>query len=326
MNTIQLKNVTFSYDDKKVIDQMNLTITDGQITSLLGPSGSGKTTILRLLAGFIQPKSGEIYIGNRNITGLPPEKRNFGMIFQNYALFQNMNVRENIEYGLKLRHYDKKIIKEKVDRILELVKMSHFSERPVDELSGGQQQRVAIARALVIEPSMLLMDEPLSNLDASLRQEMRQEIRTLQKKLGITTLFITHDQQEALEISDQMAIVDHGSIIQSGTPYQMYHQPMSLGVAQKFGYVNKMTSKQKEAFNSIGDSSIKDFERPEAFQLVDNSKRGLSIEVLNKTFYGFYCEYDVTVIDGPVKIISLDPSMEIGKTYKLLKRTTSNEE
>ena len=321
MNSIQLKNVTFSYDDKKVIENLNLNIADGQITSLLGPSGSGKTTILRLLAGFIQPQSGEICIGDQNITRTPPEKRNFGMIFQNYALFQNMNVRENIEYGLKLRNYDKKIIKEKVGRILDLVKMNKFSERPVDELSGGQQQRVAIARALVIEPSMLLMDEPLSNLDASLRHEMREEIRMLQKELGITTLFITHDQQEALEISDQIAIVDHGSIIQIGTPYQMYKQPTSLKVAEKFGYMNKLTQKQKEAFLSINDCSIQNYERPEAFQISSTKNDGFSVEVHNKIFYGFYCEYDVLFIDGKIKIISLDPSMEIGKTYKLTRRT-----
>lgn len=183
MNSIQLNNVTFSYDDKKVINNLHLHIIDGQITSLLGPSGSGKTTILRLLAGFIQPQAGDICLGNKNITGIPSEKRNFGMIFQNYALFQNMNVRENIEYGLKLRKLAKSAIREKVENILELIKMTNYSERHVDELSGGQQQRVAIARALVIEPSMLLMDEPLSNLDASLRQEMRQEIKVLQKNL-----------------------------------------------------------------------------------------------------------------------------------------------
>ncbi len=320
MNNIQLKNVTFSYDDKKVIENLNLNIADGQITSLLGQSGSGKTTILRLLSGFIQPQSGEIYIGNKNITTIPPEKRNFGMIFQNYALFQNMNVRENIEYGLKLRKYDKKKIKEKVERILDLVKMSEFSVRNVEELSGGQQQRVAIARALVIEPSMLLMDEPLSNLDASMRHEMRQEIRALQKKLGITTLFITHDQQEALEISDQIAIVDHGSIVQIGTSYQMYKQPISLEVAQKFGYMNKLTKKQKEAFLSTNNCFVQDYERPEAFQL-SSINDGFSVEVQNKIFYGFYSEYDVSFIDGKIKIISLDSSMEIGKTYKLTKRT-----
>jgi ABC-type Fe3+/spermidine/putrescine transport system ATPase subunit len=246
-----------------VVNKLHLNIVDGQITSLLGPSGSGKTTILRLLAGFIQPQAGDIFLGNKNITGIPSEKRNFGMVFQNYALFQNMNVRENIAYGLKLRKLDKKTIKKKVERILDLVQMTNYSERHVEELSGGQQQRVAIARALIIEPSMLLMDEPLSNLDASLRQEMRQEIRMLQKKLGITTLFITHDQQEALEISDQVAIIDQGEIIQKGTPYQIYKEPVSLNVARKFGYLNKLTEKQKEAFRSFNSGSVHDYERPE---------------------------------------------------------------
>ncbi len=320
MNKIQLKNVTFSYDEKKVIENLDLNIKSGQITSLLGPSGSGKTTILRLLAGFIQPQTGEIYIGDQNITSLLPEKRNFGMIFQNYALFQNMNVRENIEYGLKLRKLDKKIRHEKVARILDLVKMSKFSERHVAELSGGQQQRVAIARALVIEPSMLLMDEPLSNLDASLRQEMRQEIRAIQQALGITTLFITHDQQEALEISDQIAIVDQGSIVQIGSPYQMYKQPQSLKVAQKFGYMNALTQKQKEAFLSINDNSIQDYERPEAFQISATQTGGFPVEVKSKVFYGFYSEYNVSFMDGEIKIITLDPSMEVGKIYNLTKR------
>lgn len=319
MNSIQLKNITFSYEDKKVINDLQLNIIDGQITSLLGPSGSGKTTILRLLAGFIQPQAGNIYLGNKNITGIPSEKRNFGMIFQNYALFQNMNVRENIAYGLKLRKLEKKTIKEKVEKILHLVKMTSYSERHVDELSGGQQQRVAIARALVIEPSMLLMDEPLSNLDASLRQEMRQEIRTLQKKLGITTLFITHDQQEALEISDQIAIIDQGAIIQKGTPYQIYKDPVSLNVARKFGYLNKLTKKQKEAFRSLSNCSVHDYERPESFKLSAATDQGLSVEVKKKTFLGFYCEYNVSLVDGNIKIISLDPSFEIGSTCTITK-------
>lgn len=241
------------------------------------------------------------------------------MIFQNYALFQNMNVRENIEYGLKLRKLGKKTIKEKVGSILDLVKMTNYSERHVDELSGGQQQRVAIARALVIEPSMLLMDEPLSNLDASLRHEMRQEIRMLQKKLGITTLFITHDQQEALEISDQIAIIDQGAIIQKGTPYQIYKEPISLNVARKFGYINKLTEKQKEAFRSRRNCSVYDYERPESFQLSATNNQGLSVEVKNKKFLGFYCEYDVSCIDGNIKIISLDPTFEIGCTCTLTK-------
>jgi len=320
MKSIKLKNVTFSYDDKKVIENLNLDITNGQITSLLGPSGSGKTTILRLLAGFIEPQDGQIYIGNEDITNIPPEKRNFGMIFQNYALFQNMNVRENIEYGLKLRKYNKQVIKEKVTRILELVKMTKFSERHVTELSGGQQQRVAIARALVIEPSMLLMDEPLSNLDASLRQEMRQEIRAIQKELGITTLFITHDQQEALEISDQIAIVDQGKIIQIGSPYEIYKKPMSLNVAEKFGYMNKLTIKQKEAFLSIGASDINDYERPESFHISQDNTEGFPVELISKVFYGFYCEYNVAFMDSEIKIISLDTSMMVSKIYNLTRR------
>lgn len=320
MNKIQLKNITFAYDDKNVIENLNFNIASGQITSLLGPSGSGKTTILRLLAGFIQPQSGSIYIGDREISSMPPEKRNFGMIFQNYALFQNMNVRENIAYGLKLRKHKKEDIKQKVDHILELVKMSKFAERSVDELSGGQQQRVAIARALVIEPSMLLMDEPLSNLDASLRHEMRQEIKALQKKLGITTLFITHDQEEALEISDQIAIVDQGSIIQTATPYDMYKQPNSLEVARKFGYLNILTKKQKEAFSSMNGTQIRDYERPENFEIASNTTSGFVVEIYNKTFYGFYCEYDVIFLDGKLKVISLDTSMDIGRQYRLTRR------
>ena len=293
MNNVSLQDISFSYGNERVLKNVNLTIREGEFFTLLGPSGCGKTTILRILAGFLRPTDGTVRIGETDITDLPAEKRNMGIVFQNYALFPNLNVRDNVMYGLKVR----KTPKAEAERIcafyMDLAGLSGYGERKVQELSGGQQQRVAIARALAIEPRMLLLDEPMSNLDAALRVKMREEIRAIQKKTGITTLFITHDQQEALSISDRIAVMRDGEVLQTGTPEEIYNHPNQAFVA---GFVG--------ASNEIGGR----FVRPEHLRLTReplsgggeeremDPLRNLPVEILKVRFGGMY--YDCIVTDG----------------------------
>lgn len=280
MDNITIKNVSHSYDKTKVLDSVNLTIKAGEFFTLLGPSGCGKTTILRILAGFIEPTEGSILIGEKDITHTAPEKRNMGVVFQNYALFPNLTVRENIAYGLKVRKEKKEIIKEKCDFYMELAHLTEYAERRIHELSGGQQQRVAIARALVLEPQMLLLDEPMSNLDVALRVRMREEIRAIQQKIGITTLFITHDQQEALAVSDKIAVMKAGEVLQVGTPTEIYNCPNQEFVAGFVGTSNKINGS---------------FVRPENLELSRKENGGIPVEVKEIRFGGMYYEYTVQV-------------------------------
>jgi iron(III) transport system ATP-binding protein len=238
MVAVALKNVEKSFDGKMACSNINLTIEAGEFFTFLGPSGCGKTTILRLIAGFIKPDKGSIHLGDKDITHLEPEKRNVGMVFQNYALFPFLSVYDNIAYGLKIRKKPAREIKQTVQDVIEMIGLSGFEKRGISELSGGEQQRVALARSLVTEPSVLLLDEPLSNLDARLRDKMRLEIKSLQKKLGITTIFVTHDQTEALTMSDTIAVFDQGCIAQVGTPKDLYANPDSAFVAKFIGDTN----------------------------------------------------------------------------------------
>lgn len=217
------------------VNSINLEIEDGEIMTLLGPSGCGKTTTLRCIAGFLIPDEGEVYLGDQQITNLPPERRGIGFVFQNYALWPHMTVFDNLAFGLQLRRVAKSGIRKRVDEALAMVRLSGFSERYPRQLSGGQQQRIALARALVIQPRVLLLDEPLSNLDAQLREEMRFEIRELQKNLGITAVYVTHDQAEALVLSDRIAVMNDGIVTQIGTPEQIYNQPNNRFVAGFIG-------------------------------------------------------------------------------------------
>lgn len=239
MELINLKDIAVSYDGKNnILENLNLKVGKGELVSLLGPSGCGKTTTLRVVAGFIEPKSGQFIMDNKDYTKIPVHKRNFGIVFQSYALFPHLNVFDNIAFGLKMRKLDKTEIKKKVDEIIEVVDMKQFVNRYPKELSGGQRQRVAIARALVIDPDLLLLDEPLSNLDAKLRLKMRVEIRKLQQKMGITTLFVTHDQEECFSISDRVAVMNKGVIEQFDTPENIYSQPATEFVARFVGFEN----------------------------------------------------------------------------------------
>ena len=238
MEYLELADIAKSFKTFKVINDINLKIKKGEFVSLLGPSGCGKTTTLRIIAGFIKPDSGTVYLNGKNITNMDIRQRSIGMVFQSYALFPTMTVYDNIAFGLKVRKQPEKKIKEKVNQLLELGKLETFEKRYPSQLSGGQQQRVALLRALAIEPDILLLDEPLSNLDAKLRVEIRKEIKATQDLLNITTIYVTHDQEEALSISDQIAVMNSGIIQQFGKPYEIYNNPANKFVNDFIGRTN----------------------------------------------------------------------------------------
>ncbi|BDH60696.1 hypothetical protein CD30_14650 [Ureibacillus massiliensis 4400831 = CIP 108448 = CCUG 49529] len=238
MGKLTLENITKKYGDTTVVNNINLSIEEGEFVSFLGPSGCGKSTTLRMISGFIQPTSGEILMNDSNITQIPPNKRDTSLVFQNYALFPHMTIGDNVGYGLKMRKVPKKEIKERVIDMLKLVRLDHLIDRFPGQLSGGQQQRVALARALIVNPSVLLLDEPLSNLDAKLRDEMRTEILNLQRKLNLTCIFVTHDQEEALVLSDKIVVMESGHIRQIGTPEEIFDKPNSHFTADFVGVRN----------------------------------------------------------------------------------------
>lgn len=235
---LTIRGLRKAYASVVAADIERLDVRHGQLLTLLGPSGCGKTTTLRCIAGLVQPDLGSISISGRDITGLPTHRRNLGMVFQNYAIFPHMNVFDNVAYGLHGRGLDKAGIKAKVEQALQLVELDGYEQRFRHQLSGGQQQRVALARAVVYEPDVLLLDEPFSNLDAKLRKSMRLEVRKLQQRLGLTTVFVTHDQQEALSLSDVVVVMNHGRVEQVGTPADVYEHPQSEFVADFIGSTN----------------------------------------------------------------------------------------
>lgn len=237
-NAVELVNVTKTFGQTAAVQDVSLEVTDGEFLTLLGPSGCGKTTLLRLVAGFIPVTKGSVYIKGTLVNDFPPEMRRTGMVFQNYALFPHMTVYDNIAFGLKVRKMPRETVDEKVKKVLELIRLPGFEKRYPRELSGGQQQRVALGRAIITEPDVLLLDEPLSNLDFKLRVSMRLEIKNIQKELGITTIFVTHDQGEALSMSDTIAVMNEGKIVQIGTPGEIYERPHSKFVADFIGEAN----------------------------------------------------------------------------------------
>ncbi|MBM3261978.1 MAG: ABC transporter ATP-binding protein [candidate division Zixibacteria bacterium] len=238
MARITLQNLVKNFGDVAVVKHIDLTVEDGEFFSLLGPSGCGKTTILRMIAGFVFPTSGTIRFDDKDVSFVPPNRRNTGMVFQNYALFPHMTVFENVAFGLRTRRVAPDAVRDRVATVLERVGLGGLEKRPVPQLSGGQQQRVALARAIVIEPALLLLDEPLSNLDAKLREETRDQIRALQQQLRITTLYVTHDQEEALAVSDRIAVLYDGKCQQTDTPDRIYHHPANRFVATFMGRMN----------------------------------------------------------------------------------------
>lgn len=325
--TIKFNNIVKKYDDNVVIPKLSLEIKEGEFFTLLGPSGCGKTTLLRMVAGFNSIEDGEISFNNNVINDIPAHKRNIGMVFQNYAIFPHMTVSQNVEYGLKLRKLEKAEMKKRLDDILKVVKIDTYKDRLPDKLSGGQQQRVALARAIVIHPTVLLMDEPLSNLDAKLRVEMRTAIRDIQKKVGITTIYVTHDQEEALAVSDRIAIMNQGVIQQIGTPKEIYTRPLNTFVATFIGHSNLFEGniiKDKDGLsvmfpdgytlpmNNLS-SKAKDRDkvvisvRPEEFHISNNGK-GIKGKIRFSTFLGRYVNYEVELGNGQIIEVSQDTS------------------
>src|SRR6476660_1930230 len=238
MPLLSLKNLSRTFGTTRAVADVSLDVNQGEFFGLLGPSGCGKTTTLRMIAGLEKPDAGNIVFRDQDITNLPPERRGFGMVFQNYALFPHLNVFENVAFGLRARHKSKEEMNERVNSALELVQLPGYGKRAVDELSGGQQQRVAIARAIAIEPALLLFDEPLSNLDVSLREETRGELRELVTRLRLTAVYVTHDQEEAFALGDLISVMVGGRLLQTGAPRALYEQPAKLAVARFLGRNN----------------------------------------------------------------------------------------
>lgn len=262
--SVECRNIRLSYDKTEVLKDINVLIEPGEFFALLGPSGSGKSTLLRLIAGFNQQNSGQLFVDNQDISHVPPHKRNIGMVFQSYALWPHMTVWDNVAFGLVERRVRNAEIKTRVGAALDLVGLSQYAKRRPNELSGGQQQRVALARTIVIEPQVLLLDEPLSNLDKNLRVQMRQELLALQRRLGITTIFVTHDQEEAMTTADRMAVMDLGVIQQVGSPSNLFDFPCNRFVANFVGTMNVLEGKVKErssqsitlAVEGVGDLTL----------------------------------------------------------------------
>ena len=238
MSRVLLKNVVKKYGDVTAVHELNLEVQDGEFLTLLGPSGCGKTTTLRLIAGFISPNQGTIFLGDHDVTQVAPQHREIGMVFQDYALFPHMTIFENIEFGLKERRYDKKSIQPRVEELLELIRLPEVANRYPAEVSGGQQQRIAVARAVAYPPQVLLMDEPLGALDLKLRETMQVELRRIQKELQITTVYVTHDQTEAMNMSDRIVVMNDGRIQQMGTAQDIYNKPDTRFVADFVGQIN----------------------------------------------------------------------------------------
>lgn len=272
-NIVELKDIYVSFDDEQILDGLNLSIKDKEFITLLGPSGCGKTTTLRIIAGFLDPDSGEILFDGKDFKGVPAHKRQVNTIFQRYALFPHLNVYENVAFGLRVKKLPEAVIDEKVKNMLKLVNLSGFEKRRISTLSGGQQQRVAIARAIANEPKVLLLDEPLAALDLKLRKDMQKELRRIQKQLGITFIFVTHDQEEALTMSDRVVVMDKGKIQQVGTPQDIYNEPENAFVADFIGESNIVDGIMLEDFKvRIADNLFecldKGFDKNEAVDVV----------------------------------------------------------
>lgn len=315
MAFVNLKDIRVSYDGKTdVLKNLRLSIEKGELVSLLGPSGCGKTTTLRVVAGLIQANEGRFVVDENDLTQVPVHKRNFGMVFQSYALFPHLTIKENVGFGLKLRKENKATIEKKVRDMLEVTGLEEFVDRYPKQLSGGQRQRVALARALIIEPKLLLLDEPLSNLDAKLRITMRMEIKRIQRSLGITTIFVTHDQEECFSISDKVAVMNKGVIEQFDTPEEIYNNPKTEFVARFIGFENFIGLKHEKdnlyvASNGTrfqtnrlnAGEQLKGTIRPDNISIKKNfpaSDNVLSGEILVRTFLGKSYQYEVATAVG----------------------------
>ena len=304
---VSLKDIVVDFDGQKILDGLNLDIHDKEFVTFLGPSGCGKTTTLRLIAGFLEPKSGSVFFDGKDITGLPPYKRQVNTVFQKYALFPHLNVYENVAFGLRLKKMDEAVIKSKVLEMLEVVGLKGFERRSIGQMSGGQQQRVAIARSLVNQPRVLLLDEPLGALDLKLRKEMQLELKRLQREMDITFVYVTHDQEEALTMSDTVVVMNGGKIQQIGTPEEIYNEPKNAFVADFIGESNIVDAVMLRDFlvtfggaefscvdRGFGvNQSVQVVVRPEDIQVVPPMEGQLVGIVKNVIFKGVHFEMQV---------------------------------
>ncbi len=338
---IIIRDAVKKYGDNTIISDLSLDIKEGEFFTLLGPSGCGKTTLLRMIAGFNSIEGGDFYFGDTRINDMDPAKRNIGMVFQNYAIFPNMTVENNVAFGLKNRKLPKEEIASKTDQFLKLMKIDEYRDRMPERLSGGQQQRVALARALAITPDVLLMDEPLSNLDAKLRVEMRTVIKQIQNEVGITTVYVTHDQEEAMAVSDRIAVMNNGDIQQIGTPKILYQRPANLFVATFIGHTNVIDAELKiengDAYlylpgnykvkmdtirkDCMKDQKVKASIRPEELVVDVNNKEGIKAVIDDAVFLGLNTHYFVHFEDGETAEIvqesKIDSIIEKGTEIRL---------
>ena len=332
--TIGIKNAVKRYGENTVIKNLSLDIKESEFFTLLGPSGCGKTTLLRMIAGFNSIEGGDFFFGERRVNEMDPAKRNIGMVFQNYAIFPNMTVRQNVEFGLKNRKIGKKQREEETEKFLKLMQIEEYGDRRPDRLSGGQQQRVALARALVIQPDVLLMDEPLSNLDAKLRVEMRTVIKEIQNRIGITTVYVTHDQEEAMAVSDRIAVMNGGVIQQVGAPRALYQRPQNLFVATFIGRTNVLdaqlhtergryslvfpggyTLEAEHIRPGTAAQPVKVSVRPEEFLLVPRTGgEGLPAQVDDSIFLGLNTHYFAHLESG--EKVEIVEESELGKVIE----------
>ncbi|MCI8333754.1 MAG: ABC transporter ATP-binding protein [Lachnospiraceae bacterium] len=324
MSKILIKNAVKKYGDNTVIPDLSAEIEDGELFTLLGPSGCGKTTLLRMIAGFNSIEGGDIYFNDTRINDMDPSKRNIGMVFQNYAIFPNLSVRNNVAFGLKNRKIEKEKIKTETDKYLNLMQIMEYAERMPSQLSGGQQQRIALARALVITPDVLLMDEPLSNLDAKLRMEMRTVIRHTQKSVGITTVYVTHDQEEAMAISDRIAVMKDGVIQHIGKPKDIYQRPKNVFVATFIGRTNMVHAKIEggelvfadgyrehiDALSKAEDQEVLCSIRPEEFVIGKEGGEGIKGTVKEFVYLGLNTHYYIDTDAGETVEIIEESSLE----------------
>lgn len=326
---VKLENMTKIFGDEEgkviAVDDFTASFPAGQLTTLLGPSGCGKTTTLRCIGGLSEPEHGDVFIGGERVNGIPAYSRPTGTVFQSYALFPHMSVFENVAYGLKIRKKSKKEIKEKVEESLDILGLKGMRDRSPGQLSGGQQQRVAVARVLVLEPKVLLFDEPLSNLDAKLRVSMREQIRSIQRKIGITTIYVTHDQEEAMAISDTLIVMNEGRIMQVGTPIDVYKKPDNEFVAEFIGLINLLDGKVEELNGGSMKLKIYDAEidvpksenesytvgedvritvRPESIYFAEKGSNSFTGKIIKSTFLGPIVRYKIEMVDG--KVLTMD--------------------
>lgn len=329
MSSVSVSHINKSFGPTKALDDISIDFADGEFFGLLGPSGSGKTTLLRVIAGFIFSDSGSVVIGGQPVERVPVEKREIGMVFQNYALFPNMSIADNVGFGLKVRKQSRAEIARKVADVLELVQLGDLGERRPHQLSGGQRQRVALARAIVTQPRVLLLDEPLSALDKALRVDMQIELKRIQREVGITTIFVTHDQEEALTLSDRIGILKDGRLVQTGSPHEMYHAPVSEFAAGFLGEANIFKGEVEAASMKLADGSVirwaadsTGFENPSAIavrpeSLVVSANKPEAVSAANclkakmrqKIFAGATVTYLLEWQGQPIKVLAKEGEM-----------------